>query len=474
MSLRSRLAVLVMLAVAVLVAVGGVLFLNQLQRGLDASLDTTLRARAEAIVQRIGPDGNSDFQDSGKIGLLPPDEALAQIVDSRGHLSDFTVGTKGEPLLSAAQLARARVGPLALTASNSTGDSVRLLAVPVAGSGHVPTVVVVGTTRALSLDAVARVRTGLLAGGGLGVALSGAGAWLLAGAALRPVERMRRQAAHISVDDSGARLAVPATRDEIARLGDTMNALLGRLQRALSRQQEFVADAGHELRTPLTILRSELELAGRPGRSREELTAAISRAVEETDRVIRLAEDLLLLARVDSHEPLLTIAPLRLDEVVADAVYAATPRASTADVQIQLDLATPAVVLGDRDRFRQVIDNLLDNAIRFAPAASTITVAVLHQVGGSTVVEVDDSGPGFPDEFLQHAFERFRRADPSRGTSDGGAGLGLAIVASLVRAHGGAVAAMNRPAGGARIRIELPTFGARRLVAASERGRHNM
>jgi hypothetical protein len=461
-ALRTRLALLVAVAVAALVAVGGALFVHQLRAGLDASLDSTLRARADQLVQQSGPDGNGEFQDTGGDGLLSAREALAQVVDPAGRLTESSAGTRDRPLLTAAQLAEARTQPLTVTSVTPAGDGARLLAVPVAGTGTPPTVVVVGAATQLRDDAVHRVVAGLLGGGAVAVAMAGLGAWVLAGAVLRPVERMRRQSAEISAGDTGARLAVPTTHDEVAALGTTMNALLERLQHALARQRDFVADAGHELRTPLTVLRAELELAEAPGRREGELRAAIGRAADETDRLIRLAEDLLVLARADGGGPVLRSTPVRLDEVVGDALRAAAARAGEGGVRLADGGPSPVRVDGDPDRLRQVVDNLLDNALRYAPAGSTVRVR-LAPAGTGIAVEVLDEGPGFPAAFLPHAFERFRRVDPARAEDGGGAGLGLAIVASLVQAHGGSVRAFNRPGGGAGVRVELPASRGQRV-----------
>lgn len=459
MPIRARLALLVSLAVAALVATGGAVFVFQLRAGLDASLDAALRARADTLMQKIGPDGNGDFQDSGGSGLLRPYEGLAQVIDPRGRLLDSSEQTRGKALLTPAQLARARVRSLSVTSRTGSGESIRLLAVPLAAPGRPSTVVAVGTSRALTENALDRVRVGLLVGGGLAILLSGVGAWLLAGAALRPVERMRRQAAEMSAGDSAARLAVPATRDEVARLAATMNGLLQRLQEALARQRDFVADAGHELRTPLTTLRAELELADRPGRDREELVAAVRRAAVDTDRLVRLAEDLLTLATADDgHASFLRRAPVRLDLLAAEAVSAAAAPADRAGVHLVTEGTAALTVHADRDRLRQVFDNLLSNALRFTPAGGTITVRLRGDgpTEDRVTLEVLDDGPGFPDGFVPHAFERFRRGDYSRAARDGGTGLGLAIVAALVDAHGGAISAANRPEGGACVRMELP------------------
>lgn len=456
MALHTRLAVAVAAIACLLITAGGLLFLHQLERGLDKAVDNALRARADALIAQLGPDGGTGFQDAGADGLLPPDQALAQVVSRTGVLLESSEGATARSLLTKSQLQRAQSGPVSIT-SLLSATSVRLLALPLPGSGQPPTVVVVGTTRAIPQQAVARVRAGLVLGGLAAIALCGGGAWLLAGVALRPVERMRQQAEAITAGTVNSRLSVPATRDEVARLGTTMNGLLQRLQESLTRQRHFTADAGHELRTPLTYLRTELELAGRPGRTRQQLQAAVSRAADDTERLVRLTEDLLLLASADQPSALLQRAPVRLDSIAAQAAAAARPTAANSNVTIGLEAPRPVVVDADPARLRQILDNLLDNAVRFAPPGSTIQVRATNQAAtGLAVLDVSDQGPGFPADFLPHAFERFRRADPSRTPGERGSGLGLAIVKSLTEVHGGTVTATNEPWGGAHLHVELP------------------
>ena len=459
MPLRARLSLIVAVAVALLLAVSGSIFVRQLRVGLDQAMDTALRTRADLVLQQLESTGTANFQDPGVDALLPPDQALTQVVGRVG-VTNSSDGARAGPLLSSSQLARARHQPVSLT-SDYDGVSVRLLAVTVPGTGSIPTVLVVGATRTIPAEAVSRVQAALLVGGSLAVVVSAAGVWLLAGAALRPVARMRSQAELITAGDLQARLPVPKTRDEVARLGRTLNSLLQRLHRALRQQQAFVADAGHELRTPLTVLRAELELAARPNRSRAELDAAIRRAAEDTDRLVRLAEDLLLLARADATGALLTLTRFSLSEAVQQAVASAQIRAGEGGVRIVVDAPSPIEPRADADRVRQVLDNLLDNALRFAPRNSTVTVRVTRSEPEHThaVVTILDDGPGFPSAFLPYAFERFRRADASRTDPSAGTGLGLAIVASIVHAHGGEVTAQNRTAGGAELRVVLPLAG---------------
>jgi signal transduction histidine kinase len=274
------------------------------------------------------------------------------------------------------------------------------------------------------------------------------------------VERLRRQVAALAArplkagpGESG--IEVPATRDEIAALAATMNDLLGRLQRALSRQRAFVADASHELRTPLAVLRGELELADRPGRSREELAAAVRSAAAEADRLARITTDLLLLARSDDDRLSLQLTWTELRPLLARSAELAGPRLAEAGLTCRVDAPADLRARVDPDRIREAVDNLLDNALRFAPRGSVIVLAA-RPSGAGLGLEVRDEGPGFPADFLPHAFERFRRPDSGRSRDHGGAGLGLAIVQAIARAHGGAATARNQPGGGAVVALRLP------------------
>jgi signal transduction histidine kinase len=302
------------------------------------------------------------------------------------------------------------------------------------------------------------------------VLISGVGGWWLAGEALRPVEHMRRQAADMSERDDEAQLVVPPTRDELAALATTMNAMLDRLRAALRHERGFVADAGHELRTPLATLRAELELACRPGRDREELQTAVHEAAEETERIIRLAEDLLLLARGEEDRGFLRREATDLGEIAATAARAAAVRGAARGVTVSVEGPVHLALTGDPDRLRQALDNVLTNAVHHSPDNASVTLRLREPpegTAGAVVLTVADEGSGFPPEFLPHAFERFRRADTARARAGGGTGLGLAIVETIVRAHHGRVRATNQDGGGAVVEIVLPRDGEPGVAAAA-------
>jgi signal transduction histidine kinase len=274
--------------------------------------------------------------------------------------------------------------------------------------------------------------------------------YVLAGAALRPVEAMRARAAGVSLAPGGERLPLPAARDEIRRLGETLNEMLDRLSRSFERERRFVADASHELRTPVAVLKTELEGALRAGGHAPEVRAALVAAVEECDHLAQLAEDLLVLARAGEGRLPVRPEPLAVAPVLEGVRDRFSDRAGQHGRDIRV-AAGELTVTADPLRLRQALGNLVDNALRYG--AGTVW---LEGAPGNDSVElrVSDDGDGFPSDFLPHAFERFTRADESRVR--GSAGLGLALVEAIARAHGGRATAANRPDGGAVVTLVLP------------------
>jgi signal transduction histidine kinase len=272
----------------------------------------------------------------------------------------------------------------------------------------------------------------------------------LAAAALRAVESMRREAEFVSAAEPGRRLQLPPARDEIYRLAQTLNGMLGRLESALVRERRFVSDASHELRTPLAALRAELELALRRKRTPEQLEGALRSAAEETERLSQLAEDLLVLARAEGGR-----LPVRRERLAAGDLLAGVQqryerRAAAAGRPLEIRVDDGLELSADRRRAEQALGNLVENALRHG--GGRISVRAQRQ-DGHVELHVRDEGPGFAQEFIGHAFEPFSRGDHAR--SGGGAGLGLAIIDVIARAHGGAAHAANVD-GGADVWLELP------------------
>jgi hypothetical protein len=448
--IRLRVALVFVAALAVAFAVGGWLFYSRLSASLLNATDAALATR----LSQAGRYLQAQQTAPGPVvsPSLLPGEYVVQILDQSGRVRAASADAGTRPLLPPAEVARARRGDVALT-STIDDDPARLLAAPFAGRPG--WVAIAGVSLDDTTRTLGGVTDGLLIGGAAFLVLAGFGAYWLARAALAPVERMRREAAALSGTDTESTLQVPRTHDEIAALAVTMNDLLVRLRGALARQRSFAADASHELRTPFAVLAGELELAGRPGRSKEELAATVAVASEEVTRLARITDDLLLLARGDEGKLVVHLEPADIGALLAQSAERAGTRAGTAGVACRVEAPAGLVATVDPGRIRQAVDNLVDNALRFAPRGTDVALSA-DRTGASLVIEVRDCGPGFPPDFLPYAFERFRRPDRDRARSEGGAGLGLAIVRAIALAHGGRVAARNLPGGGAVVRLEIP------------------
>jgi two-component system OmpR family sensor kinase len=288
----------------------------------------------------------------------------------------------------------------------------------------------------------------------------GAISWWLVRRGLRPLEEMGVTAGAIAAGDLSRRVPQEDPRTEVGRLGVALNAMLAQIEQAFAerkaseeRLRRFLADASHELRTPLTSIRGYAELFRRGASKREhDLAKSMRRIEDESRRMGIMVEDLLLLARLDQDRPL-EREPVDLAAIAADAVEDA--KASAGEREITLEVSGPVPVLGDEARLRQVAVNLVSNAVAHTPPGTPVTVRAMSE-GEDVALEVADRGPGLSPEQMERAFEPFYRSDPSRDRSTGGAGLGLAIVEAIAKAHGGTVSVAATPGGGATFRVLLP------------------
>jgi signal transduction histidine kinase len=410
----------------------------------DESLDHTLTSRLQQL------------QTTASASEPQTADTAAQILDT--HTGAILSGSRtlgGRPLLTPDEIATGAAGELRVDHDSATGlpGPVRILAGPIR-RGTTPAAVGVVTASLARRDAaVADLGEELAVALPLVLIAAAGGAYLLTAAALRPVERMRARAAAITPTDSDPRLPVPPARDEIGRLGATLNALLGRLHTALARERQFTADASHELRTPLSMLTTELELALHRPREPAELTAALRSALEETDRLSRLAYDLLLTTTDDSQPGNQHAPPIPLRPVLESALVR-YPHVTEGTVT--LDCPDGLAVCAASDDLTRAVANLIDNALHHGAAPIILTAHLGDTNTGQPVVhlEVRDHGPGIDPHFLPRALDRFTRADPARtGT---GAGLGLAITAALARRNCGTLTAANHPHGGAKLTLTLP------------------
>jgi two-component system, OmpR family, sensor kinase len=440
--IRLRVTLAFALAMAIVLAGTGLFLYVRLGSALDGTIDQTLQARATDVSALV--------EQSDALGGRG--EEITQVLAQDGSVLAATPGLE-RPLLTSAERSRASRGPITVERPVPNSDeAARLLAAPV-DTQRGRRIVVVGTSLEQRGDALENLVTALLVGGPLALLLASLAGYALAAAALRPVESMRREAEAVSAAEPGHRLPIPAARDEVARLGETLNGMLARLEAAFARERRFVADASHELRTPLAALRTELELALRRERTQEELETAVRSAAEETERLSQLAEDLLVLARSDEGRLPVRPEPLAAADLLAGVRERYARRAAEAHRSLESGVDDALVVSVDRLRAEQALGNLLENALRHG--GGSIRMQARAQ-DGRVELHVLDEGPGFPPAFLERAFEPFARGDPSR--SGAGSGLGLAIVDVIARAHGGSAHVANVD-GGADAWIELPAGG---------------
>ena len=439
--IRLRLTAGFALAMACVIGAMAVLVYIRVGGALLTSVDQTLRAQASEALRHAHDEH----------GLVDPDvgngATLAQQLGPDGTPVRSTPATLPPLLDPKDSVTSAHGARLSRTISLTRPKGEwRVLALPIPNGGAI----VVARSLAPREEALHRIYRELLIAGPLAVLLASLAGYGLAAAALRPVEIMRRRAARVTASAPGV-LPVPRARDEISRLAVTLNEMLSRLQAAIEHERRFVADASHELRTPVALLRTELELALRRPRSAEELKLAIRSSLDETERLSRLADDLLLLARAEEGS-----IPLRREPTAAAGLFETVARrfaarAGESGRAIRVEPAS-ALVDADPDRLEQALDNLVENSLSHGAGEVTLFAA---ERNGVVELHVADRGAGFDGDFLARAFDRFSRADEARGSS--GAGLGLSIVRLIAEAHGGSVGAANRPGGGADVWLTLGT-----------------
>jgi two-component system OmpR family sensor kinase len=465
-SFRSQLAlratVVVTLGLAALSAVTLWTLGALLDREIDASILNIAAIQAASLAD--GPRDAMHFHE----WELTPDEAasvrdlvqFAQVWDANGSsLLRSQYMTSDLPVDSAA-LARASGGELTWTRQDFEGAPVRTLFYPLErlGAEHQAHVLQVAAPLGQRNGMLARAATFLVILTLLLAMATYAGSWWLAGSAVRPIHAVIDQAEAIGAGSLDRRIEAYAETAEYRRLVEVLNTMLGRLHGAFEAQRRFTADASHELRSPLTVMRGEIEVALRRERSTEDYVAVLKSTLEEAERLSRISEDLLTLARSDAR----TLEPRRElvnpSEPVRRVVDRLRPKADERGVRLDVEDGTPGPVSVDPAAVGQIAWNLIDNALEHAPRGSTVGVRIATD-GDALRLEVEDRGPGLEPGDSDLLFERFFRADAARSPGDrrGSTGLGLAIVRALADAHGGRALAENRPGGGARFTVELAT-----------------
>jgi signal transduction histidine kinase len=455
-SIRTRLTLWYTALLATLLLTLGLSAYFAVSAVLVRNVDDTLSARASEIIvasEGVLFGGQFDIQ----LPELDPFQKAGLYIqgwtaDGRLHTVSDNLQSYNEPLDPLGMPATQRVWRDVTLAG---GARLRVLTVPLAvqGEDEVVGYLQIGVSLAVVDQARRALVLVLLPGGLAALLLSWFGGAFLAGRALKPIDALTRTAVQISrADDLGRRIEYHGPPDEVGRLAGAFNHMLERLEGLFGAQRRFIADISHELRTPLTTIRGNLDLIRRMGADDVSLDAIQS----EAERMRRLVGDLMLLARVDAGE-----LPIRHERVDLDTllleIYRQARTLAAGRVEVTLGEEDQACVVGDPDRLRQLLLNLVDNAIKYTPRGGRVTLG-LYREDARAVVRVSDTGAGIPESELPHVFERFYRVDKARARSGGpgGAGLGLSIARWIAQAHGGELSVASEVGAGSTFSLSLP------------------
>lgn len=455
------------LAMAVLLLSDGLVYLS-VRQALRANLDDALLsaarvARAEVASAVHEPGGSVPVHDEPALLSLPARsgyEKFAQIEDGGDRVIARTENLRGGPLLQTDvhQEARARTGRVTFSDIILRGEHLRGIYYPTRDTHGRPLLTVIAVSQLPMRQALGTLLWVLALSLAAGCILAALGADRLARRLTGPLGRIAAAARTVGAADLGARIPAFSADRELRDVTAGLNEMLARLEASFAGQQRFVSDASHELRSPLSNLRGTVEVALRRVRSAEEYQETLAASLTEIERLSRLVAQLLTLTRAGAEQPHLSREVCDLGEIAAQAAAACAARAAEAGVSLRLQGSEPLPVSGDRDRLREVFDNLLDNALRYAPRGSVLEVTRRRR-GGTCCLTVRDAGPGLTAEEQEHVFDRFYRADPSRARQSGGLGLGLAIAKAIVEAHCGHISVESRPGEGAAFTTCLPAPG---------------
>ena len=457
-SLRARLALWYLLVLGLILTLfGGGIYL-EVRGSLLGGVDNALQARVETVRGQagLGPDGLPQYQ--GGDAPRAETETTVYIFDARGRLYERVAGSSElspRPGLVRAALA-GHDGPAV------TVHGQRVYTAPLFDGGRVAGAVQVTQSLDVVNDQLNRLLAALALATPILLALATGGGVFLAGRALAPIDRITRTAGAIGASNLAGRLGLTPRDDEVGRLAATFDDMLARLEhafaqqeRAMAQQRQFAADASHELRTPLTIIKGDLDVLLRRRRTPDEYEEIVRGVDDEVTRLGRLVEDLLTLARADSGQAELAREFIYLDALVDDVATGVRRLATTRRVGVETWLGRDVAVIGDPARLRQLVLNLLGNAVKYTPADGLVRVTLTGEAGWARL-EIADTGIGITPKDLPHVFDRFFRADKARTHAEGGTGLGLAIARWSAEAHGGRIDARSQPDEGSTFTVTLP------------------
>jgi two-component system, OmpR family, sensor kinase len=477
LSLRVKLTLYYLAILTAVLLLFGISIYAYLSRSLQMTIDESLGYQLKRIERNLAVSSGSEVIDHPALSsdddehLLQLSPHLIQIIDDQGRITDETVSPRRANLeVEIERLQLLAVGNNYFeTVRLSDGNDMRVATRRVKDHGDNGSYYIRLGQSLETLDA-ARWRLLIVLGIALPVALilGSYGGLLLANQALRPVDRITRAAEQISTGDLTERVPMSAKMDEIGRLIVTFNQMISRLQAAFERQKQFTSDASHEMRTPLAVMRGDIEIALRRERPADEYKRVLTSNLEEIIRLSRLVEDLLMLARADYGQLELRHEPVDLNKLCQQMVEYISPLAQQKGQDIhyyQLNGKPPETatansgeikISGDMQRIKQLLLNLLDNAIKYTDFGGQVSLE-LKRDGKCAVITIADTGRGIPPEDLPHIFERFfRKSKTTSDRSATGFGLGLSIVKWIVDSHSGKISAQSEVGKGTTFTVKFP------------------
>jgi heavy metal sensor kinase len=457
MRIRTRLTLWYSAILLGILLVIGSLSYSVLRWSLMQDLDASLMTVAQVVHDTRSDDADDSDLETILRNLLGPEsyERFVQLLDPDGRPRPRAPEPRASALPFSAQAqANARRGIKTFETIAHDREQVRILTMPIVENKRVVRIVQVGSSLSRAQGVLRRYLETLVILIPLGVGLAAAGGAVIARKALRPVDAMTAAARRITAEDLHQRIGRQGTQDELDRLAETLDGMLARLDEAFRQMRRFAADAAHELRTPLTALKGGIEVALRASRTPEEYRQVLASSLEDVDRLIRVAEDLLLLSR-SAAGPEMPRSRIELEPLVLEALEMGTRLAQGTGAHVKLGPVAPAAVRGDSGALGRAMRNLVENAVKYTPAGGTVELT-LRPAGGQAVFAVQDTGIGISPADAERIFEPFVRLDAARARETGGTGLGLAIARSIVLAHGGTLALEREPGPGSCFVISLP------------------
>ena len=462
LTLRARLAVIATIVSGLLLGGLSVVSYNVLARWLDEDVTTRLTELTDGLHGYLRFDGDAptveyNTNDSDQASFVHEATRYYQVYDSAtGRL------LVQSPDIAPLGLSLTRGEIVLLLATSQPSDittpygRLRIVNSPIAGPGGRTYLLQVGVSLRTLDASLSRYRDLMLVLTPLSLLLAAAGAWWLSGLALAPLTRAAFAARDIDIATLGRRLPTRGVKDELEDVTLAFNETLGRLERSIGEMRQFSTALAHELRTPLAALRGEIELALRATRD-VDLQQSLASQIEDIDRLTRLIEHVLTLARAESGQIPLSFGAVDLGELANSLVETLEPVANARTIALRCEPAPVVVALGDAGWLERLVLNLIDNAMKFTREGGCVIVRVSRH-GERACLEVADTGIGMTPDVAAHVFERFYQADPSRSSPSGGAGLGLSLVKWIVDRHHGTVSVESTPEKGSIFRVALPAF----------------